>query len=34
MSPPVKDVLPICTDLGQHGGVVLSKENPEETRVQ
>lgn len=33
-SPRVKDVLPNCTDLGQHGGVALSKEKPEGTQVQ
>ncbi len=33
-SPAVKDVLPNCTDLGQHGGAALSKEKPEGTQDQ
>lgn len=34
IAPPVRDGLPNCTDLGQHDGVLLSKEKPKGTRVQ
>lgn len=34
ISLPVTDALPKCIDLGQHGGVELSKEKPEGTRAQ